>query len=143
MHIVRRHKCFFVICMGCINAFAWTMTNIQSSNSQKRWESHIDMLEDEITGPLVKVVSNIKTHSITKISEIVSRFFVAVWIILAIKYFFDHITLTIHKLGDIDVEIWLSSLITIYFSGAMRFGYGRRKYTFHPIQFYKRKFQKT
>jgi hypothetical protein len=83
---------YFVICIGFITSLAWALINQGSKTWQRHWEIHVDMLENEITGPLYKIVTTQKTFSVSKLNEIVSRFIVMIWIILGIKYFSEHIS---------------------------------------------------
>ena len=49
---------FIIICLGLVFSVAWLLVNIGSKKWQENWEKHIDMLEDEVTGPLYKTVLN-------------------------------------------------------------------------------------
>jgi hypothetical protein len=82
------------------------------------------MLEDENTGPLYKTIyayKSTRTFSVSKINEIISRFFTMIWFILAIKYVVDNIRLE----GDIAYVEILITIVLIYFTLAMFKGYGR------------------
>lgn len=116
------------------------ITNKGSKTWQRHWEIHVDMLENEITGPLYKVITSPKTFSVSKINEIVSQFIIMIWIILAIKYFGDHISFRFSQNCKIDYQVWLSSVAVLYFAGAMTFGYGRGRFGNRKVKFYKRKF---
>ncbi|KKL98888.1 hypothetical protein LCGC14_1819930 [marine sediment metagenome] len=131
---------YFIVCIGFITGLAWVFTNKGSKTWQRHWEIHVDMLEDNITGPLYKFVTSPKTYSVSKINEIVSRFIMTIWIVLAIKYFADHITFEYTNWRNIDYQVWLSSLAVIYFTFAMITGYGRGRFAERKVQFYKRKF---
>jgi len=74
-----------ITCLGFLTALAWLFSNIGSKQWQKNWESHVDMLEDGIAGPLYKVGIHEKTWSVSKINEIVSGFSVIAWILLGIE----------------------------------------------------------
>ena len=110
---------YFIICIGFITGLAWIYTNKGSKTWQRHWEIHVDMLEDQITGPLYKIVTAPKTYSVSKINEIVSRFINSIWIFLAIKYFSDNITLNYTTFWNIDFLVWLSTLSVLYFVSAM------------------------
>ena len=99
------------------------------------------MLENEITGPLYKIVTAPKTYSVSKINEIVSRFINTIWIILAIKYFIDNLTLKYTTFSNVDFLVWLSTLSVLYFVLAMTLGYGRGRFGERKVKFYKRKFK--
>lgn len=43
-------------CVGLVVSFAWFLGNKGSKQWQENWENHIDMLEDEVVGPLYKTV---------------------------------------------------------------------------------------
>lgn len=131
---------FFVTCIGFITSLAWTFINQGSKTWQRHWEIHVDMLENEITGPLYKIVTEKKTFSVSKINDIVSRFIVCIWVILAGKYLSEHITLTYSSFENIEFQIWAGSLITFYFTGAMYFGHGRGRFGHRKVKFYRRKF---
>jgi hypothetical protein len=76
---------FCVSCIGFITALAWVLANKGSKAWQENWEKHIDMLEDYITGPLYKIVSN-QSYSVSRVNLGVSRFFSVFWFVLAIYY---------------------------------------------------------
>ncbi len=43
-------------CLGVVFSFAWFCVNRGSKYWQENWEKHVDALEDNVTGPLYKVV---------------------------------------------------------------------------------------
>jgi hypothetical protein len=131
---------YFIVCIGFITGLAWVFTNKGSKTWQRHWEIHVDMLEDNITGPLYKFVTAPKTYSVSKINEIVSKFIMTIWFILALKYFADHITLEFSNWQSVDYQVWISSLAVLYFTSAMTNGYGRGRFGERKVQFYKRKF---
>lgn len=132
---------YFIACIGFITCLAWTFINRGSKTWQRHWEIHVDMLENEITGPLYKIVTSPKTYSVSKINEIVSRFIVTIWFILGIKYFQDNITFKYTNWQNVDKQVWISSLSVLYFISAMTFGYGRGRFGERKVKFYKRKFK--
>jgi hypothetical protein len=131
---------FFVTCIGFITSLAWTFINQGSKTWQRHWEIHVDMLEDKITGPLYKIVTEKKTFSVSKINDIVSRFIVCIWILLAGKYLGEHITFHYSTFKNVDLQVYTSSIITLYFAGAMYFGHGRGRFGHRKVKFYHRKF---
>jgi hypothetical protein len=46
----------YLPCLGIIFSAAWFLSIWGSKYWQKNWETHIDMLEDKITGPLYKTI---------------------------------------------------------------------------------------
>jgi len=131
---------YFVICIGFVTSLAWAFTNIGSKMWQRHWEIHVDMLENSITGPLYKIMTSVKTFSLTKINEIVSKFIVTIWAILIFKYFCEHVTFIYSKGCEVDYQVWISSIAVIYFVGAMVNGHGRGRFGHRRVKFYKRKF---
>lgn len=130
---------FVVICIGFITAIAWNFINQGSKTWQRHWEIHVDMLENELTGPLYKIVTTQKTFSVSKINDIVSRFFALIWIIMGIKYFIDHLNLNPLNIKNINWLIVIALCITVYFLGAMYMGHGRGRFGERVVKFYKRK----
>ncbi len=130
---------YFVVCIGLISALAWVFINIGSKTWQRHWENHVDMLEDKITGPLYKIVTAKRTYSVSKINDIVSRFFAVIWIILGIQYFVEHLSFKWSGFENLDYLVVLSTIATIYFAGAMYFGHGRGRFGSRDVKFYKRK----
>jgi hypothetical protein len=89
-------------CLGLVFSFGWFCANKGSKFWQENWENHVDMLEDEVTGPLYKItlsrpkpagirewIRNIITgprgFSTSKINQIISLFVTVLWLILIIK----------------------------------------------------------
>ncbi len=83
-------------CLGLVFSFSWVLVNRGSKFWQENWEKHVDMLEDETTGPLYKTVlsrnrgtqgqdrlSHILTGaseiSVSKINQIVSVYIFVLW----------------------------------------------------------------
>lgn len=131
---------YLVVCIGFITSTAWALINRGSKTWQRHWEIHVDMLENEITGPLYKIVTTQKTFSVSKLNEIVSRFVVVIWFILGLKYFMDNITFSFKRNSGIDWLVLLSSVMVFYFIGAMFNGYGRGRFGNRTVKFYGRKF---
>ncbi|MBI5523473.1 MAG: hypothetical protein HY910_12655 [Desulfarculus sp.] len=97
-----------ISCVGLVFSFAWHCVNKGSKQWQENWENHVDLLEDEVVGPLYKVVISRPDFvtkwyspkgawgrfcwivagpaklSVSKISQIVSLFVVILWITLVI-----------------------------------------------------------
>jgi hypothetical protein len=93
-------------CVGLVFSFAWYCVNKGSKQWQENWENHVDLLENELVGPLYKIVTyrpkiklsfrKPKTYydwlkalvtgpsafSVSKINQIVSLFVVGLWVAL-------------------------------------------------------------
>jgi len=83
---------FLLNCLGLAFSVAWFFVNKGSKFWQENWEKHIDMLEDEITGPLYKTTVNNSynwyshkspySYSVSKVNQLLSLFTVVIWILL-------------------------------------------------------------
>ena len=79
-------------CVGLIFAFAWYLVNRASKFWQSNWEAHVDLLEDEVSGPLYKTVLSDRTpwwqvhgayqFSVSKINQILSFYVTLVFALL-------------------------------------------------------------
>lgn len=121
---------YFVICIGFVLSWAWLFINKGSKAWQRNWESHVDLLENQIVGPLYKTVHIKETYSVSRINEIVSFMFICVWMLLALKFLKDQnlLNLSFYK---IDFFILLSTVISIILVSSMTFGYGRGRFKTH------------
>lgn len=92
----RQNLSVILSCLGFVFSFSWVLVNRGSKFWQENWEKHVDMLEDEVTGPLYKTVlsrntstkkSDIFSHiltgasefSVSKINSIVSVYMFILW----------------------------------------------------------------
>ncbi len=118
---------YAIVGIGIVTSFAWTLTNNGSKIWQRHWEIHLYLLERKITGPMYKLVTTKKTYSVTKLNDIVSTFFIIIWIILAIKYFLDHVSFN-YEGTKVDYIVILLTLSTLMFVLAMFKGHGRGRF---------------
>lgn len=73
-------------CIGFVFACAWYFVNRASKFWQSNWEAHVDLLEDQVHGPLYKTVLSDRTSwwelngsyrfSVSKINQILSLYVV-------------------------------------------------------------------
>lgn len=90
---------FVIACLGFIFSLAWFLVNRGSKFWQENWENHVDMLENDIAGPLYKTIlqrprdepdwfeNNVygpSRKSVSKINQWVSAFTVVIWGLLAL-----------------------------------------------------------
>lgn len=89
---------YFVGCIGLILSLSWYYVNRGSKFWQSNWELHVDLLENEVYGPLYKTtISKDKYHywnlcspfpfSVSKINQILSMFSVVIWLLLLVNSF--------------------------------------------------------
>ena len=87
----------FICCLGIVFSVAWLCVNRGSKFWQENWENHVDMLEDDVYGPIYKIVlKRLKTTnkmeklehiingpspiSVSKINQIISLYVSILWI---------------------------------------------------------------
>jgi hypothetical protein len=87
---------FLVACVGLVFSVAWSLANRGSKYWQDNWEQHVDLLENEITGPLYKMNAGKQDgvsrwslleaypFSVSRINQVLSLFVVAIWAILVV-----------------------------------------------------------
>lgn len=94
---------FAICCIGFVLAFGWALANKGSKYWHENWEHHVQLLEDQVIGPLHKTIihrppeplklrrdfiSQILTgpsgFSVSKINSIFSWFFCSIWISLGL-----------------------------------------------------------
>jgi len=85
-----------VSCVGFVFTFAWFLSSRGSKYWQENWENHLDLLENNVTGPLYKTLLERPCHinaaekyvtgplsmSVSKINQWVSIFVVFIWVLL-------------------------------------------------------------
>lgn len=84
-------------CLGIVFSFGWFCVNKGSKQWQENWENHVDMLEDEVVGPLYKIVlkraepclvdliTGPSSFSVSKVNQIISLFVTILWLLLLYK----------------------------------------------------------
>jgi len=89
-------------CLGVLFSFGWHCVNRGNKQWQENWKNHVDMLEDDVIGPLYKTVlrrrpaRNVCEHlmnavtgpwplSVSGINQIISIYVVVLWLILLIR----------------------------------------------------------
>jgi hypothetical protein len=73
----------YLICLGIVFSAAWLLSIFGSKHWQENWEAHIDMLEDEITGPLYKIIyckKQWRCFSVSKINGFLVGVIIVIWI---------------------------------------------------------------
>jgi len=81
--------------LGLLFSVAWYLVNRGSKFWQNNWERHVDLLEDQVIGPLYKTIAkgvdskNPLTapgeYSVSKINQILSVFISVFWMLLIFK----------------------------------------------------------
>jgi hypothetical protein len=84
---------YVLACLGLMFSLGWYFVNRGSKAWQQNWESHVDLLEDDIVGPLHKTVVSPRIYSllnptdaypfsVSKINQTLSLFVTIVWVVL-------------------------------------------------------------
>ena len=92
----RQTVAFLIACLGLIFSLAWYFVNRGSKFWQQNWELHVDLLEDEIAGPIYKTViqrtecnffnlNGAYPFSVSKINQLLSLFVTIAWLILIVR----------------------------------------------------------
>jgi hypothetical protein len=93
---------YIVACLGFTFSVAWYFVNRGSKVWQRNWETQVDLLEDEIMGPLYKIGVNRYTYSFvnveggypfspTNINHILGLFVTSIWLYLLLRLLVDSI----------------------------------------------------
>jgi len=100
--VVSEKKLILVLiaCIGLVFSVAWHCVNKGSKFWQENWENHVELLEDEVFGPLYKTftqrpdnatnLSNAiadffvapKSFSVSKVNQLVSTFIALIWLLI-------------------------------------------------------------
>ena len=127
-----------LICsIGVIFSVAWFLVNKGSKFWQENWENHVELLEDEIFGPLYKTLTkrprgdvaqgvcektkakldNIfvapKAYSVSKINQLVSAFVALIWCGLFIKTLLSNLDFDIYRLILVCATIFFCGLFYV------------------------------
>lgn len=82
---------YLLACLGFLFSLGWYFVNRGSKAWQQNWESHVDVLEDEVIGNLYKTVigehrfwnlTGAYFFSVSKINQLLSLFVTLAWAIL-------------------------------------------------------------
>lgn len=85
---------FVASCLGFAFSLAWYCANRGSKFWQLNWETHVDVLENSVTGPLYKTILQPKqfrlwhltepySFSVSRINTALSLYVAAIWVFLA------------------------------------------------------------
>jgi len=111
--------CF--ICLGILFSCAWYFVIVGSKHWQENWEQHINCLEENITGPLYKVIFyKHRFYSVSKINLLLSLVVIFFWL-----------GLLAHHLGQVGSIDWMTGVVlilTLVFFVMIRWGYASKRY---------------
>ena len=131
---------FVVSCIGFVLTFAWFLANRGSKYWQENWENHVDMLEDNVIGPLFKttlkrpgnyewyewLVTGPLPYSVSKINLWVNAFILCIWGMSCIYSAVSPIEINKLCVCGIDQTSlrWIVVAVSLVFCGLM-LGYGK------------------
>ncbi|MND93146.1 hypothetical protein D3C80_853230 [compost metagenome] len=124
--LIRNYKYIelYIVCLGLIFSFAWRYVILGSKQWQENWESHIDHLEQYVTGHLyANIFKKNKFYSVSKINLILSNVFICVWIVIIFSYLNRINALNLST--EINYDIFWPVTFTTYIIAQFMFGYGR------------------
>ena len=115
-------------CLGVVFSFGWFLVNRGSKQWQENWENHVDMLEDEVIGPLYKTVlsrpspneiceylrrlfTGPSSFSVSNINQIISLYVTFIFIFLFCKAL--PISLHTFYIGLIRLDYFIPAFITL------------------------------
>ncbi len=138
---------FIVACLGFVFSFAWYFVNRGSKTWQRNWEIHVDLLENEVVGPLYKTTLGRYSSrfwdltagypfSPSKINHLLGIFVIVVWFSLILMKFLD-LDCTSANFWTIFVSL---SLVIITCSSFCLFGRTRESNEFHTPDYRERKY---
>ena len=115
-------------CLGFLFSIAWYFVNRGSKFWQNNWERHVDLLEDEVVGPLYKTIAQAPesnnwltasgAYSVSKINQILSFFVSLFWLGLIIK--------SVWRNPSLQFDIFIGGALTLTLLAAFcLFYYGR------------------
>jgi len=87
---------YVITCLGFVFSLAWYLVNRGSKAWMRNWEIQVDLLEDEVMGPLYKSTLNRYTHrfwhlteafpfSPSRINQILGLLITLVWLFLVVR----------------------------------------------------------
>jgi hypothetical protein len=91
-------RIYTIECLGFIFSLGWYFAIRGSNARQQNWDMHVDLLENEISGPLYKFVLRPYDYrlrdlidafpfSVSKINQVLSLFVTTVWVVLIARTF--------------------------------------------------------
>ncbi len=131
---------FLVSCIGFVFTLAWFLSSRGSKYWQENWENHLDLLENDITGPLYKTllerpgyenlidkfITGPMSVSVSKVNQWVCFFIAIIWVLLAVFSASNSLS-SVHLVLTVWVKILGYALIVIItlISCFMMFSFGK------------------
>jgi len=122
-----------VTCLGLVFSVAWWCVNRASKYWQLNWEYHVDMLEDEETGPIYKTVlqepprfwslTAAYPFSVSRINQLLSLYVSFIFAVLVINTSLHYFKLSEHPdfLPTTCLVFTSACLLSFLFRGRIRF----------------------
>lgn len=131
----RQKSEFILIILGVLFSMCWYFVNRGSKFWQLNWEKHLDVMEDDIIGPLYKTTIskgyyNRRLHvfwgpypfSVSKINILLSFFVLLLWLIIYFNFLYSNSTLffgqrciRINFYNLLNLLLWIGVAILILF----------------------------
>lgn len=129
----------YLMILGFLFSIAWYLVILGSKRWQENWESHIDNLENFVSGPIYKTVHfrGDRFYSVSKINELMSILVLIVWFALYTQYYITNF-IFFTEFNKIDFPATISLIITLGFVCSLRFGYAVGRYNSKDVGFLDR-----
>lgn len=136
-NLLEPHLDLFLLCLGLLFSLAWLLVIRGSKCWQENWESHIDMLEDFISGPIYKTIhyGNRTFFSVSKLNETMAIAVLLVWTALFFQNLHAQYSFGLHNID------WIATMAvfgTALLAVVMLKGYCRNDYHTSPSGFFDR-----
>jgi hypothetical protein len=121
-----------VLCLGVVFSVAWYFVNRASKFWQENWESHVDLLENAVTGPLYKTVLNVADlritnwsgpypFSVSKINQLLSLFVALLFVVLLLGTMYEYYRPAwpphIDGVSTAVLLLTTAAVVTLYYKG--------------------------
>jgi len=115
---------FVVICVGIVFSFAWYLVNKGSKYWQESWEYQVDLLEDNVIGPLFKNIFKKNDNdifiphlsfpfSVSKINQILSFYIFLIWLSLLINFKIKYLEIDLNVFNYDNINYNITGIITL------------------------------
>lgn len=136
-NLAETHLDLFLLCLGLLFSLAWLLVIRGSKCWQENWESHIDMLEDFVSGPIYKTIhyGDRPFFSVSKLNEIMALAVLFVWVALFVQNLHARYSFGLHNID------WIATTAvfgTAVLAVVMLRGYCRSDYYTSPGGFFDR-----
>jgi len=138
-NIINKYLDFYLIALGLVFSVGWFLVLLGSKTWQQNWESHIDMLEGFVSGPLYRIINyrGRVFYSVSKINQVLAIAVILVWVGLFFQYIKDYKLCSVFS-KDLNKPVSIVSVLVIVFIVVLIFGYPVADYKSKKNNFFDR-----